>query len=183
MEDMPQTQKGLQKLYSSPVKVKIYLRYKEEGAKFVPVEEGSLDAWLHPLTAQEWSDCEAVSIEGYRHFKEKGGNNEDANWKGQQLFGYQQILFCVRVSDKEDAPRLFKDELEVMQLHRSEVNRIILDYSEAFVPTREEIKNSLRERLGQGSETPSTSPATSATPASSSRKGTGRKTLTTSRRS
>lgn len=182
MEDMPQTLRGLQKLNAPPIKVKIHLRYKQQGKDLIPIPEGDVEAWIHPLTAQEWSDCEAVSIEGYRHFKEKDGSDQDANWKGQQLFSYQQIFFCVRVSDQEGAQRLFKEELEVMQLHRNEVNRLITEYSEAFVPTRDEIKNSLRERLGLGSETPSTSPATSETHASSSQKVTGKKIRITSKR-
>ncbi len=185
MDEKPQTRKGIQKLYSPPVKIKVYLSYKPgktEQDDITPIEEESAEAWLHPLTAQEWSDCEAVSVEGYRHFKEKGGDDKDANWKGQQLFSYQQVLFCVKVSGEEGADRLFKDELEVMQLHRREVNRIIMEYTNAFVPSREEIKNSLRERLGLGSGTPSTSPATSGTPGSSSLKVIGKKTRTMSRR-
>lgn len=164
MEDMPQTRKGMLKLTSPPVKVKIHLRYKPGATEKddpVPIVDDDPEAWLHPLTPQEMSDCEAVQVEGYRHFREKGGNENDSSWKGLQLYNYQQLYFCVRVSDKKGADRLFTDEREVMQLHRFEIVRLINLYSEAFVPTREEIKNSLRERLGQGSGTPSTSPATS----------------------
>jgi hypothetical protein len=170
MEGIPQTRKGLLKLFSEPVQVDVFLKYKTTGEgtdiKFVPDESDEsfvLKAWLHPMTANDWADCEAVGVEAYRHFRAKGGSPEDSMWRGNRLQNCQQILICLRVSPKKDAKALFEDEIEVLQLDTHEIDRLIREYVQAFQPDKDESKNCLRERLGQGSGTPSTSPDTSAT--------------------
>jgi hypothetical protein len=185
--ETPQTRRGFQKITSPPVKVKVYAKYtvsRSSGEKSTPIEESGVEAWLHPLTMQEISDCQAVSTEGFIHFKSKGGGDDESLLKSDHLYSCQQVFYSLRRNGEPDtldrkAPRLFEDEREVMLLYQSEINRLVKIYSDAFVPNRDEIKNCLRERLGLGLETPSTSPATSRTPDVSSLEAIGEKTPTT----
>lgn len=151
-EEIPPTRSGFQKLFAPPVPVKIYLKYEKKDSGWEPSkdESESLDAWLHPLDAKTWATLEAVGIEGFRHFIEKGGNTNDSVWLGNRIQGAQQVMLAVKVSEKDDAKPLFEKELEVLQLETIEIDRILMAYNEAFVPNRAERKNSLRERLGQG---------------------------------
>jgi hypothetical protein len=188
-QELPQSRKGFQKLYGDPVKVKVYVKWKpapgstDKKPKFEPDPDTAVDAWMHHLSDDEIWNVEAVGVEAYRTFREKGAVHEDAIWKSDRVEKCQQLFYCLRTSDQEGAPRLFQTEGEVTRLFVQETGRLLSLYVETFIPTGDEIKNSFRERLGLPLETASSSPSTSATPVSSSRGGSGKKTRTSSRSS
>jgi hypothetical protein len=162
MEENPQTRSGWTKVRKSPVPVTIYFDYIEDPNKkgeFIPNVNGTCvkGAFLHPLTRDEVFDKEAVGVEAFRHFRALGGNKEDSMWRSQRAESCQMVFFSLRVSDEEGAARLL-DEDEVGGLPSFEISRLTDIYFDKFVPTKEERKNSLRERLGKGSDQPSTSP-------------------------
>lgn len=156
-----QTTRGFQKLFAKPLKIEIFMDYEKKDDDWVPIKEEPIVAWLHPLTGEEWADCEAVGIEAFRHFDDKGAGEEDCIWRANREQECYQLMLSIRVSEKEKAETLFKNIIETFQINQIEAKRLIREYNKAFVPDREERKNCLRERLGQGSETPSTSPAIS----------------------
>lgn len=154
MED-PQTRGGFKKLYSEPVEISIYTAWKpKEGSTpdnpdFEPNPETEIKCFMHPMTDDEVWDAEAVGVEAYRSFRLKGGNPEDSIWKSDRVEKCQQLFYILRTGKEKNAPRLFETEGEVARLFPKEVDRVIKLYAQTFVPTGEEIKNSLRERLGQ----------------------------------
>jgi len=178
MEEVPQTRAGILKLQGKPVQTDIFLRYEKNpdydkekgGSQYRAVKDDKVTAWLHPLAEEEWVDVEAIGIEAYRASRRREASHEDSNWKGNRAQECQQLYYCIRRGSEEGAERLFIKPVEVFALDVLEVDRLIQVYNDAFIPTREETKNSLRERLGLGSPSASSSPNTSATPVLSSQK-------------
>lgn len=155
---------GLLKLTAKPIKTNLYLDWELKDVKkpdggFKPKEtgDGVLEIWLHPLTKGQMIEIQAVYIENYRLALNKGMEEKDAQWRGQRAEECQQFFFTVRKSGSMDADPVFKEE-EVPLLNRFEIDRISGVYDKTFKPTKDEIKNCLRERLGMSSETLSTSP-------------------------
>lgn len=164
---------GLLKLTAKPIKINVYLDWEPKDTKdlekgFKPQEtgDGVLEAWLHPLTKGQMIEIQAIWIENYRLALNKGMSENDARWRGQRGEECQQFFFTVRKSAGIDSEPIFKEE-EIPVLNRLEIARIADIYNKTFKPTRDEIKNSLRERLGMSSATSSTSPRDSGRKSSS----------------
>lgn len=166
----PQNSQGALKLKGQPVPVEIYPDYcfnklvpgysGDKPDELGPDPDSKLEAFLHPLTRDEFLDVEAVWTENYRGFKARGGNEEDSKWKAGRVANAQHLFYCVRVSDRKGAPRLFT-EMEAAQINVIENDRLLTLYNTAFVPTKEERKNCFRARLGTESVKPSNLPSTS----------------------
>lgn len=168
-KELPQTRNGFKKLYGKPVEVEIFTRWKPTGEekdgvpKMEPDEKSGVKAWLHPMTDEENWDVEAVGVEAYREFLAKGAARDSALWKSNRVEKCLKLFYSIRVSSEAGAARLFETHGEVANIFSMEIERLINIYDDAFIPTGEEIKNSLRERLGQPLGTASSSPSTSTT--------------------
>ena len=171
--ELPQGMTGIQKLKRPPIEVDLYLDYKLDETKkdgdpdrYKPDPDSKVKVWMHPLTRDEWTDVEAVYVENYRAFKLKGAEEKDARWKANRVQDCLHLFYALKVGPVPSGPgvkgsdRLFKDDVETLLQPYPEVSRLIDIYNDAFVPTREERKNCLRERLGLSLGTPSTSPNT-----------------------
>ena len=181
MDEMPQSRNGWKKLRNPPLAVTIYLDYKEdpdyrnpedpEERRYIPDPMGTVvkGAWLHPLTRDQVYDKEGIAIEALRRFLKKTGSKAEAVWVSNRVEACQLLAFSLKVSDDPESKPLMDDD-EVAAFPRQEVDRLSDLYFKNFVPTKEERKNCLRERLGQvlGTESSSPSPLTAA--ASSSQK-------------
>jgi hypothetical protein len=160
---------GKSKLRAAPVPVKIFLEYEDmtpgekdlEKKKWEPKAGSEIEAWIHPLSDDEAFDIEAVGMEAFRTFKARGAEIPDAEWKSSRVSQAQQVFYCVKISEKEGAERLFKSEGEIIDLPYAEVLKIMKVYGENFIVTKEELKNSLRARIGNGFKTESSLPSTS----------------------
>jgi hypothetical protein len=165
---------GIQKLKRPPIEVDFFLDYKLDESKkdgdpdrYKPDPASKVKVWMHPLTRDEWTDVEAVYVENYRAFKAKGGEETECRWKANRVQDCLHLFYSLKVGPEPSGPgtkgseRLFKEDVETLIQPYPEVSRMIEIYNEAFVPTREERKNCLRERLGLNSGTPSISPSTS----------------------
>jgi hypothetical protein len=176
--EVPQSRKGFLKLYEKPVKVTIYTKYKlKKGHKLKymtapdiePDTKSAVEAWMHPLTDAELFNVEAIGVESYRLFAEKGAEPADAGWKSKRTEKCQTLFYSIRTGDKPDteqapgSPRLFLTEGEITRVPYEETERLYAFYIDRFIPSGDEIKNCLRERLGLGSGTESSSPNTSVT--------------------
>jgi len=153
---MKENMNGFLKLRGNP---DLFTEYKEEkDGDWKPVEKSKVRPFLHPLTGDELHEVEAVAVEAYRLFAEKGASDRDATWKSARVEKCQLVYLTLKRNKEKESPRLFEDEAEVVTLHFGEVDRIFDLYWKTFRPTKDEIKNCLRERLGDGSKTESTSP-------------------------
>ena len=170
-KESPQTRKGILKLRGNPVKDKLYLEYVlnpeavdgegkpvEGKDRFIPIKDSSVEVWIHPLTADEMEDVNAIVSEGFRRFSNMGAEENDAYVRGANAGAHQHLYFCLRKSEDKKSIRVFQDVVETIGINPTEVERLIGVYNDSFVPSREEIKNSLRERLGLPSEIVFTSP-------------------------
>ena len=161
--------KGISKLRGKPVSVEIFLEYEDKNPteteivkkEYEPKAGTEVKAWIHPMDDDDAFDVEAVGMEAFRTFRERGAEDLDANWKAERVKGCQQVFYCVRVSEALDSKRLFETTGEVIDIPYPEIQKILMKYNENFVPTVEERKNSLRARIGNGSKTESSSPNTS----------------------
>lgn len=167
-----QTRNGFLKLNAKPQEVDVFTSWRvkkgtesKPDPEFEPDPKECVKAFMHPLTDDELWDIEAVGVESYRSFAAKGGNEKDCLWRLQRVEKCQQLFYSLRVGPEKDAARLFEDEKEIIQLPITEVERLIEKYRMAFIPNKDEIKNSLRERLGRRLGTESSSPKTSKTEA------------------
>ena len=191
MEEVPQSRKGLLKLKGDPVEVDIYTRYelnpdaspdeKEISKKYRPVLADKVTAWMHVLKEDEWIEVEAAGIEAYRSSILRGASRADALWKSNRTQESKQVFLCIRKNGEKGSELLFSNEAEVLVLETMEVDRLIFKYAETFIPSKDELKNSLRERLGKDLEEGSSSPNISETPGLSSLGRSEKRTLTTSK--
>lgn len=178
---------GFKKLKAGPVEDHLYFDYELENPeekdpkkmKFKPVQDNGVKVWLHPLTASELEDVDAVGMETLTAYSAKGGEPKDSVFRSERAKQCLSLFYSVRA---KDGRRLFDNELEVAQLEVLECVRLTHIYDLNFVPTRAEIKNSLRERLGLDSETESSSPKISETQGSRSPGDMMKRTPTTSGR-
>ena len=157
----PQNSAGVAKLFAPPFKT--YVESAEKDKKTGKIIKTRFTCWLHPLTDKEQLSVEAVAAENLRAAVKEQLNDNDCWYRRNRAYICQRLFYSVRTGSVADrpgvpgSPRLF-DERMVVGLSHEESTQLSMEYKTAFEPTEEERKNYFRERLGEGSETSSTSP-------------------------